>query len=433
MKEMLKIEKIIHGGAGLGRLNNGMVVMVPYVLPGELVEVREKKRAKRFIQAELQTVRAPSPERVDAPCPYYTRCGGCNLQHLSYAGQLALKQTLLIEAMERNRVDLAQAAIGDTLASPHPFAYRHRIRLHLDRKQNLGFHQAGSHRIIPTTRCLIATEAINDSLEKLFSSGSLQKTAEQCKAIELIDSPADGTIIAVLHPRRTDTPLGPAALPQNVTPYTITRDKAAFRKPEGPAPPLQPLLQQHFSHTSLCYALCWDSYCFFQTNALQNQQLVAQVCAILGNGRGASLLDLYCGIGNFSIPLQQLDWKVTGVEHNQRSIFWARRNSQQVNVDNPGTFCCEPVGEALARFSYRRSSFKAVLLDPPRQGLEKPMVKDLSRLQPETIIYVSCDPATMSRDVFSLGAQGYKVTAATPVDMFPQTHHVESLVVLEKN
>ncbi|WP_319550055.1 class I SAM-dependent RNA methyltransferase [Desulfogranum marinum] len=431
MKQTLHIEKIIHGGSGLGRLEGGLVVMVPFVLPGEKVEIKEKKRSKKFIQAELLEITQASPRRISPPCPYYTQCGGCNLQHIEYPEQLALKRTLLAETLARNKIPLTTAAINDTLPSPQPFAYRYRIRLHLDNKQRLGFHRVGSNQIIPISRCLLATDAINRSLH-IFKTNYLdQKLAASWKSVEFIESPATGKITIVLHPRRHHSSNAPPLDLSDAADYTVSKNKQHFHAAH---PPLNsPQLQQQFSLADFDYTLSWDSYCFFQTNVEQNVQLVAWVWDKLNTKKPTTLLDLFCGIGNFSVPLLLQGWQITGVEHNQRSIAWAKKNSVHPASTAAITYQCENVTRSLSQFKQKKLGFDVVLLDPPRQGLDREAVTDLTAMAPKKIVYISCDPATMARDLAHMCSSGYSVAEVTPVDMFPQTHHIESVIVLEKN
>ena len=431
MGQTLHIEKIIHGGNGLGRLEDGLVVMVPFVLPGEQVEVKEKKRSKKFIQAELLEIIKTSSSRIAPPCPYYTQCGGCNLQHLEYPEQLALKRTLLTEALERSKIPMATATINSTLPSPHPFAYRYRIRLHLDSKQGLGFHRVGSNQVIPISRCLLATDAINHSLHIFRTKYLDQKLATAWKTVEFIESPATGKITIVLHPRHNHSNNPPADDLSEAAAYTVSKNKQNFRTAQ---PPLTtPQLQQQFIFPGLDYTLSWDSYCFFQTNAEQNAQLVSLVGDRLNSESPTTLLDLFCGIGNFSVPLLLRGWQVTGVEHNQRSIAWARKNSVVPASKATISYQCENVTRSLSQFNKKNRRFDVVLLDPPRQGLDREAVTNLIAMAPQKIVYISCDPATMARDLTCMCASGYSVTEVTPVDMFPQTHHIESVIVLEKN
>ncbi|WP_028584710.1 class I SAM-dependent RNA methyltransferase [Desulfogranum mediterraneum] len=431
MEHTLEIQKIIHGGSGLGYLSDGMVVMVPQVLPRELVRVKERKRTKKFLQASLVRVEQPSPHRVQPPCPYYGRCGGCNLQHIAYEEQLTVKGQLLGETLERSRLDLSTTRMDATLASPLALGYRHRIRLHLNTRGELGFHRWASNTIIPIEQCLLATPAINRALKRCRQLGLDPRFNRQWKAIELLESPAGGELSIVLHPRKPAAPSRPPAEIATLADHAVIKDPASLRR--DTTLPAKAPLQQEFSAAAGPYTLSWDSHCFFQVNVAQNQQLVTLVSELLGQGHGRPLLDLYCGIGNFSLPAALLGWQVTGIEHNRRSILWARANQAATPLAATTAFQPEPVRDALLRSCQDKEQVATILLDPPRQGLEREALQLLPQLGAERIIYISCDPATLGRDLALLCGEGYRLVRAVPVDMFPQSHHIESVVVLEKN
>lgn len=429
MEHTLEIKKIIHGGSGLGYLKDGLVTMVPFVLPGETVVVQEKKRSKKFLAADLVRVVSPAPERQAPPCPYYTRCGGCNLQHIDYKKQTKLKRQLLQETLERSKVDLSGITVNETLASPQPFSYRHRIRLHLDKKQNLGFHRMESNQVIPVERCMLATDSINTALKTFCASKLSAELASQCKAVEFVASPHNGEVTTVLHPRVPDQNLNnQASLPALLDNHTVVKTRGAALSKPGRA---EASLDQKFTIPAGSYQLSWDHNCFFQTNPQQNQQLVTLLCSILEKIPPGKMLDLFCGIGNFSFPAALMGWEVVGVEHNHHSIYWAKHNSQ--SISKMASFINAPVTQALEQLVNHTAHLDLVLVDPPRQGLDKQAVHAITKLAPENMIYISCDPATLGRDLNLLIKKGFSLKSVTPVDMFPQTHHIESLVVLEKN
>jgi len=201
MEHTLLIKKVIAGGKGLGTLADGMVVMVSGVLPGETVTVHETKTHRGFKEARLLRVVEPSPDRVVPPCPHYGLCGGCDLQHAAYPAQLAIKQQILREALERAHLDLPPDQPGPTLPSPLAFGYRSRLRLHLDPTGRLGFHQSASNAVVPIRRCLLAVEPINRVIAAIVDDGWGDRLADHIAALELIHSPADDRVFLVLQPR----------------------------------------------------------------------------------------------------------------------------------------------------------------------------------------------------------------------------------------
>ncbi|MGE4560163.1 MAG: class I SAM-dependent RNA methyltransferase [Desulfobulbus sp.] len=432
MEHTLTIHKLIHGGKGLGTLDDGMVVMVAGALPGERVSVREAKVHRGYMEAELVRVEDASPDRITPPCPYYGECGGCNLQHASYGAQLRMKREVLRESLQRARLDLPADQPLPTLESPLVFGYRHRIRLHLDQEGRPGYHQPASNTVVPIRRCLLATEPINRALESLIDGDGPALLRDKCREIELLHSPADDRVLLVLYPRPDaggkELDHLQAILASLVDEIVVARKNSG----QGARQEDTVFLCQDFSLHDQSYRLRWAPGCFFQVNALQNPRLITLALDALGHlSSPRTVLDLFCGMGNFSIPLALRGDQVLGIEHNRRSIHWARENSTLNKLAHP-RFLAGDVGEQLNKLVKQGRQVDGILLDPPRQGLGKSAAQ-LPRLHPQSIVSISCDPATQARDLREFVAGGYRLCHITPVDMFPQTHHIESLALLERN
>lgn len=433
MEHVLSIKKVIAGGLGLGHLAEGMVVMVEGVLPGETVAVQETKACRGHQEARLLRVLQEAPERIAPPCPHYGICGGCDLQHAAYPLQLQIKQAILAEALERAHVAQPPGQPAAAIPSPRPFGYRYRLRLHLDRNGKLGFHQRSSNLVVPIRRCLLAHEQLNQVIAGLVDGNWPQRLQPHVQALELLLCPASGRSMVVLEPRdahRSVAPRTPLDLPASLADQVLIAGKKSRRPTGGPSTAL--LLAQQFTGLEGTYRLAWDHRCFFQINAAQNALLVQLALALLAPRTTPwTALDLYCGMGTFSIPLGLAGATITGVEHNEHSIHWAKRNSRDAGLQ--GTrFIVADVGHYLETLVARRETFTCILLDPPRQGLGKAAAL-LPHLEPEQILYVSCDPATLARDLGLITKSGYQVQQSIPVDMFPQTHHIESVTLLERN
>lgn len=432
MEQTLTIKKVIAGGKGLGLLANGMVVMVGGVLPSETVTVREAKTHRGFQEASLVRIEQAAAERVDPPCPYYGRCGGCNLQHASSSAQLLLKQQILRESLERAHLPLPPDEPGPTLASPLPFAYRSRLRLHLDRDGSLGFHEHASNRVVPIERCLLAVDPINRVLGRLNESDWPRRLAGRIAAMELIHSPADDRVALVLQPSHSQRRPLPLDLIEAMRPLADLVLPTSSISGQALNIGVPDIFSQEFTLHGLGYRLTWDHRCFFQVNNQQNNQLVALALDLLSpQPRPMATLDLFCGMGNFSIPLALSGATVTGVEHNRSSIHWAQANSR-ANGLTTTRFVAADVEHQIKTLIASKAHFDCVLLDPPRQGLGKAAAL-LPQLQPELILSISCDPATLARDLALIGQGGYRLRRLIPVDMFPQTHHIESVALLERN
>ena len=432
MEHVITIKKLIAGGKGLAALADGMKVMVPGVLPGETVQVTEIRRFRGYIEAELLQVLAASADRVTPPCPYADRCGGCDMQHLAYPAQLANKEEILAETLQRAHLELP----GQTAAMPSPaaFGYRHRLRLHLDQDGKLGFHQTGSNRVVAIARCLVATEAINRSLGLFVEERWPERLKAQVDGIELMESPASGRILLILEERAGQG--SGRRLNMLQRDLSSLADTVLVKQPRAHAKPLLPgdqaLLAQDFRLLAHSYRLEWDPTCFFQVNAQQNDLLVqAALTPLTEFSRPFRALDLFCGMGNFAVPLGLQGGEVVGVEHNRHSIAWAEHNSRQAGL-KAARFQADDVERHLHRAVKHERTVDCVLLDPPRQGLG-PAAELIPQLKPRLIISVSCDPATLARDLALITKGGYRLTRIIPVDMFPHTHHIESLSFLERN
>jgi len=444
MEHTLKITKVIAGGKGLGTLADGMVMMVGGVLPGETVTARETKAHRGHKEGTLVRIVEVSPERVAPPCPYYGMCGGCDLQHAAYPAQLAIKGQILRESLLRARLELPDGQPGPTLPSPNAFHYRHRLRLHLDQSGQLGFHQNGSNAVVPIRRCLLATEPINRVMATLADGDWPQRCKDQVAAIELIHSPADDRVVLVLQPRlpHPSTAARAADLVSQISRADLAdsvflqTEQPGRGRANGSAESTQAAefatLAQDFTVQGHAYQLRWDHRCFFQVNALQNPRMIEMALDLLSpHAKPCTALDLFCGMGNFSIPLGLCGAQVTGIEHNRMSIHWAERNGSAAGLAT-ARFIAVGVEQQLKALVERKARFDCILLDPPRQGLGKAAAL-LPQLAPERIVSISCDPATHARDLALITQAGYRLTRINAVDMFPQTHHIESVALLERN
>ncbi|MCL7487751.1 MAG: 23S rRNA (uracil(1939)-C(5))-methyltransferase RlmD [Desulfobulbaceae bacterium] len=435
MNHTIRIEKIIHGGQGLARQDDGFVILVPFVLPGEQVLAREQKKLRGHIEAEPVEILEPSPDRVVPPCPYYMQCGGCDLQHMSPGAQHAAKESIVRESLTRAGIDPGEHVFRPIVPSPGSFGYRHRIRLKIDAGGAIGFHRAGSNSIVDIENCLVATDLLNRALDELRRSGLAKAAAPAVKEIELLHSPADDRVYCVLH--TSGDPAGSKKIIADCIPeletiaaVTIIGRTKAELKVHGRD---ESVLRQDFAGIvpDRPYSLSWTPGCFSQVNAGQNVRLVELACQMAGEVKGREALDLFCGMGNFSIPLALKGGLVTGIERHQECIERARINAAR--ADLPGIrFIDRDVNKWMRKAVKRSAKYDMVLLDPPRKGMGRDIIQ-VAELSPSRIIYISCDPATLARDIALLQNCGYSLASIAPVDMFPQTHHIETVVMLEKN
>jgi len=436
------IEKLVPGGLGLARLAGGMVVLVRYVLPGERVVIREKRRRKDFISATLHEVLTPSPDRVTPPCSLYSRCGGCDLQHAPYTAQLLLKKEILAESLQRAAGDIFPdpgISMQPALASPKEFGYRQRIRLQVGEEGQYGFFRTESHVLQAVSKCLLASPPLNTVLQQLHSNESHMGLVRNCTAFELLINPDSEDTLMLLHFKRKPRP-GDSLLAADLV--NVTNGLSSiFMQVEGYGlyDPLgqkfvsrPPRLSQTVSIGGLQpdMEITWEAGGFCQVNLAQNIHLISLVMEMVKKGPHNKVLDLYCGYGNFSLPAALIADEVLGIDSQNAAIRSAKRNARQNGATNC-RFIKKQVEAGVKSLLAADETFDTVILDPPRQGAAA-VVSRLGVLGAEQIIYISCNPATLARDLVILCHAGYTLSYLVPVDMFPQTHHMESVALLKK-
>lgn len=438
------IEKLITGGYGLGRLENGLVVHVPFVIPGEKVRIQPIKKHKKYIVAGVLEIIEPSPVRVIPPCRYFGTCGGCNLQHISYDAQVGFKAQILEEILSRSGVlseDTDKSVLGTPIASPAYLNYRMRVRLHVDNKKKvMGFYQFHTHKITPVDRCLIANKELNKLLDNLYAHKGFLNLLKITDSVELYVSPEDKAVTLHLSLMRSPRPRDKTYADEvcksistikglffsapgikNDGPYTGGKDSA------------EPFIQFVFPEDVVGrkISLAHEVGGFSQVNQFQNENLVRLLLGWADLTDKQRVLDLYCGMGNFSLPIAVHAGEVVGMDIQRSSIRSAKYNATRNGLLNC-VFLQKSAEEGIRDVVRRGERFDLVLLDPPRQGCAE-VIPHLVESNIKKIIYISCDPATLARDLKKLMAASYTLRKVRMVDMFPQTHHMETISLLERD
>lgn len=385
LRAVPEIEKLVYGGDGLARDRSlgdgrGKVEFVPFSLPGEVWE-----------NGELRT---PSPDRVDAVCEYFTRCGGCHYQHMAYERQLAAKREILAETLVRlGRLTLPEIDV----VSAEPWGYRNRIQLHFHNGQ-MGYHAAGSQKLVAVNHCPIASPGLERALAALRDMRRDSRFPRFLGSIELFTNETE-TLVNVLESERP-VARGFFDWAAELIPGA-TLSSLDYVSKSGPF---------RVGHRS-----------FFQVNRFLVDGLVEQA---VPDSRGDWALDLYAGVGLFSRPLLERFSRVTAVE--------VVRSAAQDLVENvpDADIVQKPTEEFLAALNGRPDF---VLADPPRAGLGKRAVMELIRIRPRQLTIVSCDPSTLARDLALLTAAGFGLRSLTMADLFPQTYHIETIARLESS
>ena len=388
----------MYGGDALGRAE-GRVIMAPLALPGELVRIEVESEKPQLVRARVAEVLEPSPGRIVPKCPHFGKCGGCHYQHAAYEYQVAQKMEILREVLRRMaQIELAE---GDVRAvTAEPWAYRNRIQLHFADRL-MGFHAAGSHDIEAILGCDVASPRLAETIKALRELKRSPRWPRFIRSLELFTNETDVQVnVLDSGPQRVNRGffewMGATAMPGALAPaLEYAAGEFNFR----------------VSHKS-----------FFQINRLLVEPLVE---AALEGAEGGKALDLYAGVGLFSLPLSRRFKKVTAVEAvtsaSNDLIFNAERHGCRIDTVKSRT---EDYLESLD------AAPDFVLADPPRTGLAKEAVEALVRLAPARIHMVSCDPPTLARDLKILAAGGYRVESVAMVDLFPQTSHIESVTRL---
>jgi 23S rRNA (uracil1939-C5)-methyltransferase len=450
----ITIEKIVPGGFGIGRLGDGIIAFVRHVLPGEKVRIRPIRLKKSHLLAQLEQVLEPSSHRCPPGCELYGRCGGCDLQHAEAAFQLKLKEDMLRESMIRGGFspDLISQTIKHILPAPKNFGYRQRIQLHVDDAGRLGFFHHRSHMIEPAGTCLLARPEINTVLGNLQVTPAAGKLFRLAKNVELLFNPGTSKVIVLVNSLRKPRPAD-RILAEALTGEIHGIDQILFQKEGhgifGPEdkykkPSLPPFLELTLPAAATKadeLVLTWEAGGFCQVNLEQNQHLISAVLSMARPMPHDRVLDLYCGMGNFSLPLSLHAGEVTGIEGQSSGIRSAKRNvalNSRILKKHPDQsphrnchFAKISVPAGVRQLIQAGRKFDLIMLDPPRQGAAE-IIPHLSALEAARLLYISCDPATLIRDLTELKLAGYIVSQLQPIDMFPQTHHLEIIALLER-
>ena len=363
----VRVEDVAFGGDGVGRFEQ-LVVFVPFVIAGELVEVEIMEVKRKFVRARLLNVIEPSPRRVTAPCPYFATCGGCQYQHIAYTAQLELKHKQITDIFVRIG-RFPAAAIAPVVACPQPYGYRNRVMIRsqwdkFKKGLNIGFLRHDDALVVDIEECKISEPAINEQIRQVRAH-----------------PPPKGGIKVVLR-----------------------------IAPEG-------------------WEVPQDS--FFQNNFFLLPTLVETVRAAVSGGGARLLVDAYCGVGFFALELADLVERFVGVELDKHAIKAARANAAAKQRTN-GEFILGTTEEQLPRVLEKAGEVSiSVVLDPPRTGCRPEVLELLRRTRPSQVIYVSCHPATLARDLNILcSGNVFELKQVIPLDMFPQTQHVECVAEL---
>jgi 23S rRNA (uracil1939-C5)-methyltransferase len=429
----LKIDKLIYGGEGLARLpadeqGPGKTVFVPFVLEGEEVEATLTEQKPGFARARLERVHTASPHRVEPGCQHFQRCGGCQYQHASYEHQLTIKAEILRETLRRTaKIELpCELQIH---ASAEEWGYRNRTRLKVQAAPEfaLGYYQSRSHELLPVEQCPISSPLINRAIASVWERGRAGEIPAAVRELEFfVDHADEGLLVEAYCAPHTSEQDAESAAEKLAGLVREAKGAVVFEVP--PANQfVDPKRLAAFGKTAIVHATKLASYrvsagAFFQANRFLIDELVG---IVTGGAAGQLALDLYAGVGLFSVPLRQSFAQVIAVEASQTSFADLRQNAGQE---------VKAVRATTAQYLDQASGTHPdlVVADPPRGGLGENVVRRLAGLGAARITYVSCDPSTLARDLRTLLSLGYRIDGAHMIDLFPQTYHIESVFHLAR-
>ena len=458
---LLTIEKLIYGGDGLARLpvdnpsNNpasddrsrGKAVFVPFVLAGEKVEASLTEQKPGFARARAEAIVEPSPHRVPPACLYFGQCGGCHYQHISYEQQIEIKKEILRETLRRTaRLDLPCEI--EVHASP-PWNYRNRSRFQVRTAPTFaaGYFRFASHDLLSVEQCPISSPLINRGISALWQSGLAGKVPDGVREVEFFANADDTRLLIELScsaearraPVREWAEDFRASMPEIAGVIAFRETKQRLKQVPSQAPEIEKLIAvgaDHLIYQTQRAAYRVSAGSFFQTNRFLTDKLTK----IVAQGQsGALALDLYAGVGLFSTALACDFDHVVSVESSPISsgdlAYNQPPNGKAVQATAVRYLARVPesaqggTGSVLPQVAQKPD---LAVVDPPRSGLEEPVARQLANLAAPRVIYVSCDPATLARDLVHLLAAGYRVEQVHLVDLFPQTYHLETVVHLTR-
>lgn len=404
-----------HSGRGIAKFNR-YPIFVPYTLPGELIDVKITKSKKNFAEGLPEKLITVSKNRVKIPCDYFYACGGCDIMHQKYEDGLKMKHRNLKELLYKfGRINVNLIRINDVVESDDIFNYRNKVRFHvLD--NNIGFYKNKTKDLININNCKIVNESFNKvikTIKKDLKDSGISEITLRCGEY------TDEIMVIFKTNKNIDKKMIDALIKNNKNVKSIYQLKLnKYKLLHGEAYIHDKLLDKTFRISPNS---------FFQINTKQAEKLFNKVLKYIDD-KDKNILDLYCGIGVISIIVSNNKRNIIGVDIVDNAIKDANYNKNLNNVKNV-EFISEDVSNVLPVIKMAKKQLDVIILDPPRTGIDKESIKLINELLPKKLIYISCNPVTLARDLKEL-KENYDIREITPFDMFPLTHHVESVSLL---
>lgn len=427
-------------GLGIARVN-GAVVFVPHAVRGEEIDLRITKVMKTSCAGEIVKIHNPSPERMEPECPYAGKCGGCAYRHLTYPEELWAKRQRVQDAL--TRIGGLDLTVEEILGAKNPEHYRNKSQYPVGADGSIGFFQARTHKVVPIRRCLIQTEAadrtaqaVGEWMRRYKISAYDETTGKGLVRHVCVRVNRKGESLCCVVVNGNKVPREPelAAYVTAAVPHTVgvLLNSNTRRGNVVLGDKYRTLFGRNYLMDTLCgleFKLSMPS--FYQVNRDQAEVLYGKALEFAGLTGNETVLDLYCGIGTITLCLAKAAKRVIGAEIVPPAIRDAKENALRNHIENAEFFCGD-AADIAAKLESDGLRPDVVTVDPPRKGLAPEVIASVAAMGPEKVVYVSCDPATLGRDVKIFREFGYEAKRAAAVDMFPGTAHVETVVLLSK-
>jgi 23S rRNA (uracil1939-C5)-methyltransferase len=426
-KKGMQVTFSIHGlgssGEGVGYFK-GYTIFVDGALPGETILAQLTDCRKTYGFAKLISIMVPSPDRVKPPCPLFGKCGGCQLQHLSYEKQIVAKTQKVSDAISRiGQID--PSIVQPCISSPLTLSYRNKIQLPV-LGTTLGLYAKNSHQLIPVDHCMIHCELGETVFQKIKKI--IQQYPTELRHVLIKSAISTQEALVILVTTQTEPPLEIAEkIKEEISPVKGVIHNIHTGKENVI---LGDIYQTLIGSPQIIEKLCGLTFSisaasFFQVNPLQAEQLYLKALELANLKSTDIVLDAYCGVGTISLIFAKQAKKVIGVECVPEAIFDAQENAKRNHITNVEFTCANSED-----FIHTLNHVDLLILNPPRKGADPSFWEGLKKLKPKKIIYISCDPATLARDLRILESKGFKTMIVQPFDMFPQTAHVECIALI---
>ena len=427
-------------GLGIARVN-GAVVFVPHAVRWEEIDLRITKVMKTSCAGEIVKIHNPSPERMEPECPYAGKCGGCAYRHLTYPEELWAKRQRVQDAL--TRIGGLELTVEEILGAKNPEHYRNKSQYPVGADGSIGFFQARTHKVVPIRRCLIQTEAADRTAQAVgewirrYKISAYDETTGKglvCHVCVRVNRKGESLCCVVVNGNKVPREPELAAYVTAAVPHTVgvLLNSNTRRGNVVLGDKYRTLFGRNYLMDTLCgleFKLSMPS--FYQVNRDQAEVLYGKALKFAGLTGNETVLDLYCGIGTITLCLAKAAKRVIGAEIVPPAIRDAKENALRNHIENAEFFCGD-AADIAAKLESDGLRPDVVTVDPPRKGLAPEVIASVAAMGPEKVVYVSCDPATLGRDVKIFREFGYEAKRAAAVDMFPGTAHVETVVLLPR-